>query len=172
MSAIAAEKMEMEMRRVVVVYRLHTTFQACCYMHWLKYSLEGLTHTTCLTLTIGGGPFDETYTFVQFYAPWCSHCASFAPTYDALSHAFKGQESPKVVIARMDITKEKTFSRRYEVTSLPMLRLFKGADPIDTLPYLGRRTLDDMIDYLNQKTGSDRRKDGSVGINGNTCSSE
>ncbi len=70
----------------------------------------------------------------------------------------------------MDVTQEKKFSRRYEVTSLPMLRLFKGAEAIGTLPYLGRRTLDDMIDYLNRETGSDRKKDGSVGINANTCS--
>lgn len=40
--------------------------------------------------------------FVEFYAPWCGHCKSLAPKYDALAEQLAGVES--VVIAKMDAT--------------------------------------------------------------------
>ncbi len=107
---------------------------------------------------------------MQFYAPWCNHCESFAPTYEALSNAFKEQGAPKVVIARMDVTQEKNFAKHYEATYLPMLRLFKGAEAIGTMPYIGSKRLDDMIEYLNHETGSNRENDRSMGVTDNTCS--
>ncbi len=124
-----------------------------------------------IVLLSNAGPQDEIYTFIEFYAPWCSHCTSFAPTLNALSRVFKGQESPKVVIARMDIAQEKKFAKHYEITSLPTLRLFKGTEAIGVLPYIGRRTLDNMIEYLNHETGSNRKKDGLTGINSDTTCS-
>lgn len=40
--------------------------------------------------------------FIEFYAPWCGHCKSLAPKYDALAEKLAGISS--VVIAKIDAT--------------------------------------------------------------------
>lgn len=39
---------------------------------------------------------------IEFYAPWCGHCKSLAPKYDALAEKLAGV--PSVMIAKMDAT--------------------------------------------------------------------
>ncbi len=74
-----------------------------------------------------------------------------------------------MVIARIDVTHEKEFAKFYQITYLPALRLFKGTEAVGTMPYIGSRRVDNMIQYLNQETGSQREKAGSMGVPDNSC---
>ncbi|XP_078701187.1 thioredoxin domain-containing protein 5-like [Branchiostoma floridae x Branchiostoma belcheri] len=65
-------------------------------------------------------------TFVQFYAPWCDHCRTLLPAWDALS--FKFPNRPHIKIAKMDCTAQgnsKTCQDQ-KITDYPTLILFKN----------------------------------------------
>ena len=42
---------------------------------------------------------DGTYTLIEYYAPWCGHCKSLAPTYEEVGKAFSKNKS--VTIAKV-----------------------------------------------------------------------
>ena len=69
-------------------------------------------------------------TMVEFYAPWCGHCKSLAPTYDQLGALFNGDDQPAV--AKVDAT-DGSFGdivAANSVRSFPTLKLFSGRDTI------------------------------------------
>lgn len=82
--------------------------------------------------------------FVEFYAPWCGHCKSLAPTWDKLGEKFTGDEN--VVIAKMDSTANEV--EEFEIQGFPTLKFFpSGSDKV--VDYNGDRTLDAMVEFVN-----------------------
>eukprot|EP00850_Spirogloea_muscicola_P016788 SM000139S00105 [mRNA] locus=s139:114112:117500:- [translate_table: standard] len=97
---------------------------------------------------------------VEFYAPWCGHCKSLAPTYDKLANAFKLEKN--VVIAKCDADNYKDLGERFGVSGFPTIKWFtkdnkKGED------YEGGRGLDDFVEAVNAKAGVSRTVSGSLG---------
>jgi len=95
--------------------------------------------------------------FVEFYAPWCGHCKHLAPEYEQAAQAFAN--SKETIIAKVDCDKHKDLSGRFGVKGFPTLKFFaKGVsstkEPED---YNGGRTADDIITFINGKTGSNVR---------------
>jgi len=62
---------------------------------------------------------------VEFYAPWCGHCAALAPHYKAVAERFKPH--PSMVIASFDASKHEP-PKNFNVTGLPTI-LFFPAEP-------------------------------------------
>jgi len=88
---------------------------------------------------------------VEFFAPWCGHCKTLAPTYEKLADSYQHQKK-KVVIAKVDADAHKELGQRFGVTGFPTLKWFNGkaSDPED---YRGGRDLDSLSNFVKDKSG-------------------
>jgi thioredoxin 1 len=59
----------------------------------------------------------ETPVVVDFYASWCGPCRNIAPSLDRLAKEFAG----KVVVAKVDIDKNRQWARKYGIQAIPSL---------------------------------------------------
>jgi len=105
-------------------------------------------------LVLGDADFDSTissneFVFVEFYAPWCGHCKRLTPEYEIVATAFK-EEGGKVIIAKVDATKNEATGTKNEIRGFPTLKFFRNGHPID---YDGARTSSDIIQWIKKKTG-------------------
>ncbi|MCJ1256117.1 hypothetical protein MMC24_003937 [Lignoscripta atroalba] len=107
---------------------------------------------------------------VAFTAPWCGHCKSLAPTWEILANDFASE--PSVLIAKVDAEAENAKSTAEEqgVKSYPTIKYFpKGS----TTPqaYEGGRSEKDLIDFLNEHTGTHRAVGGGLDAKAGTVES-
>jgi protein disulfide-isomerase A1 len=78
---------------------------------------------------------------VEFYAPWCGHCKSLAPIYDAL--AKKLLVNKNIVIAKLDATGNDVPG--VNVESFPTIKLFLNGKKSEPLDFAGDRTEEAML---------------------------
>ncbi|KAI9081020.1 hypothetical protein K1719_037000 [Acacia pycnantha] len=103
---------------------------------------------------------DETKdVMVEFYAPWCGHCKSLAPTYEKVATAFKLEED--VVIANIDSDQYKDIAEKYGVSGYPTLKFFPRSNKAGE-DYDGGRDLDDFVTFINEKSGTSRDGKGQL----------
>ncbi|KAK4848103.1 hypothetical protein QYF36_009378 [Acer negundo] len=103
---------------------------------------------------------DETKdVLVEFYAPWCGHCKSLAPTYEKVATAFNSEE--EVVIANLDADKHKDLAEKYGVSGYPTLKFFPKSNKAGE-DYDGGRDLDDFVSFINEKSGTSRDGKGQL----------
>lgn len=57
---------------------------------------------------------------VDFWAPWCGPCRSFAPTFEAASERF-----PNVVFAKVNTEEEPELAGSFNIRSIPTLMVFR-----------------------------------------------
>lgn len=88
---------------------------------------------------------------VEFFAPWCGHCKTLAPTYEELASKF-AFASDKVVIGKVDADEHKALGKKYGVQGFPTLKWFDGKSkkPED---YDGGRDLESLSAWITKKTG-------------------
>ena len=69
--------------------------------------------------------FQETVTnsdfvIVDFWAPWCGPCRSFAPTYEKVS-----EDHPNIVFAKVNTEDEREIAQHFQIRSIPTLMIFR-----------------------------------------------
>ncbi len=57
---------------------------------------------------------------VDFWAPWCGPCRSFAPAYEAAS-----EKHPGVVFAKVNTEEQQALAGYFQIRSIPTLMIFR-----------------------------------------------
>lgn len=57
---------------------------------------------------------------IDFWAPWCGPCRSFAPVYEELS-----EEYSDVVFAKVNTEAQQNISAQFQIRSIPTLMIFR-----------------------------------------------
>lgn len=57
---------------------------------------------------------------IDFWAPWCGPCKSFAPTYEAVS-----EKHTDVVFAKINTEEEQAIAQHFQIRSIPTLMIFR-----------------------------------------------
>jgi protein disulfide-isomerase-like protein len=89
-------------------------------------------------------------TLIQFHAPWCGHCESFAPIYNAVAAAFRDDEDARVVT--FDADANDVPDARFDVKGFPAVRLYRKADD-SVHAYEGARTTKALIEFVRKHVG-------------------
>lgn len=127
-------------------------------------NVQMLTDTT-FSKTIGG----ENDVLVAFTAPWCGHCKNLAPTWEQLADTFLREQN--VVIAKVDADapNAKSTAKEQGVASYPTIKFFpRGSTTGEN--YMGARTEQAFVDFLNEKTGTRRTAGGGLNDEAGTVS--
>jgi protein disulfide-isomerase-like protein len=104
---------------------------------------------------------DDRVTVVKFYAPWCGHCKALAPTWDKLAKWAYEKYGDKVMVGKVDCTKNEDTCSEHEVKGYPTLKAYLGTTVV---PYTKGRDLESLKQWLSsasdkQNWGNEKKDD-------------
>jgi len=63
---------------------------------------------------------DKDFVIVDFWAPWCGPCRSFAPVYDKVS-----EDHDDILFAKVNTEQEQEIAAHFQIRSIPTLMIFR-----------------------------------------------
>jgi thioredoxin 1 len=63
---------------------------------------------------------DQDFVVVDFWAPWCGPCRSFAPVYDKVS-----EDHEDILFAKVNTEDEREIAAHFQIRSIPTLMIFR-----------------------------------------------
>jgi protein disulfide-isomerase A6 len=97
--------------------------------------------------------------FTMFYNPWCVAGKRFLPHIQEVAEAFKYDD--RVEFCANDVDLYKFFNWDFDLRMLPDLRLY-CKDEAEPVQFTGRRTSEDLIDFINDYCGTQRGLNGRL----------
>lgn len=81
--------------------------------------------STMATVELNAENFQRTISenaavIIDFWAPWCAPCRSFAPTFEAAS-----ETHPDVVFAKLNTEEQQEIAAAFNIRSIPTLMIFR-----------------------------------------------
>ena len=98
---------------------------------------------------------DHTYTFVNFYAPWCIWCQRLEPVWEAFAESVENEKLP-VSIVKVDCVAHATLCGQQKIQAFPTLRWFKSGIP-NPPDYRSDRTVEAFTTYIKDKLSIDHQ---------------
>lgn len=71
----------------------------------------------------------QTPVLVEFYATWCPHCSRMAPIVQSMAQQYNG----KVKVVRVDIDKNPTLVKKYNVSGVPHFFVLNNGKVVDSV---------------------------------------
>jgi thioredoxin 1 len=92
---------------------------------------------------------------VDFWAPWCGPCRSFAPAYETASEKY-----PDVVFAKVNTEEQQALAGYFQIRSIPTLMIFREKIIIFAQPgALPASALDQVIEKAKALDMDEVRRD-------------
>jgi protein disulfide-isomerase-like protein len=94
---------------------------------------------------------DGSVWLIEFYAPWCRHCNTFAPTYAKLAYTIHARNQDKkesertIKVAKINGDKEQASTSRFNIQGYPSFFLIDGWQ---VYQYDGPRTEHDLMNFV------------------------
>jgi thioredoxin 1 len=63
---------------------------------------------------------ENEFVIIDFWAPWCGPCRSFAPTYEKVS-----EDHDNIVFGKVNTEEEQELAMHFQVRSIPTLMIFR-----------------------------------------------
>ena len=92
---------------------------------------------------------------VDFWAPWCGPCRSFAPVFEQASEKY-----PHVVFAKVNTEDEQEIASHFQIRSIPTLMIFREKTIIFSQPgALPGSALDQLVEQASKLDMEQVRRD-------------
>lgn len=136
---LTSTKLEDEELRIINEKRMKKLQQIMNEKELLKNITEPLNlDDSDFTQTINKFPL----LLVDFWAPWCGPCRMMSPIIDQVGKEYQG----KLVVGKVNVDENPNISRQFEISSIPMLILFKSGQAVNNIiGSVSKSRIDEMV---------------------------